>query len=447
MTELSFTLEQWLDYISLAIKNKELSKVLQVKNQLNQLIPTNKQQPLCRLLYQRAWQAFEQKQFETAQILFDWLAELDSNSWQVQLAFAMLKQQTLGKTETSKQFRNFICRQPIYCYQPSTLSNAINIGVIITSGTKDLDFTGGQLGIASGLTEVYYLLNNPQYRVCLLFIEAINAKDIEGFDCIINAISDSDLYLAQMQTLQSLLSNTTKPIINHPSYSQLSSRDYIYNQNPQVPQLVVPKVVRVNLQSDNKQALLSIIAQHQFQYPLLIRPVGTQNGKEFTFLNDESDINNYVINTGDYYITQYHEFKSSDGYYRKYRCWCIGDNFLLAHLLMSDNWNVHGNARFSTMINNPWTLIEEEDFLSNGLGYYEGLIINIMRELKAIIKLDYFGVDFGLNQNGEFILFEANATMLSLTNANLSNQFPYLLTVKNNNAHAFQQLIAQKIAN
>ena len=41
-------------------------------------------------------------------------------------------------------------------------------------------------------------------------------------------------------------------------------------------------------------------------------------------------------------------------------------------------------------------------------------VMDALQEIQKTLGLDYGGIDFGLNQNGDVLLFEANATMAIL---------------------------------
>jgi hypothetical protein len=54
---------------------------------------------------------------------------------------------------------------------------------------------------------------------------------------------------------------------------------------------------------------------------------------------------------------------------------------------------------------------EEAEFLSNMPGVLGKRAMDALREIQKTLGLDYGGIDFGLNEKGEVLLFEANATM------------------------------------
>jgi hypothetical protein len=80
------------------------------------------------------------------------------------------------------------------------------------------------------------------------------------------------------------------------------------------------------------------------------------------------------------------------------------------HLAISKHWKVHYFS--AAMKDNPLFRKEEEAFL---LRMPEVLGQNALKALYAIEKtlaLDYAGIDFSIDPEGNIILFEANATMI-----------------------------------
>ncbi|MFZ2727721.1 MAG: hypothetical protein WAX77_15825 [Methylococcaceae bacterium] len=447
MTTSPLSIKAWIEFIETAIEKNDFKQVVSIKNQLNSQVQDDNKPLLSQTLYQQGWKAFKAKRFNVAQELFTWLAELNPKNWSVHLSHAALKQQLLGAEEATVQFRNFVTTNPIFPYQLATIEPAIKIGVLVSLGSDNISFNDGGFSIANGLTEVQHLLKSPQYSVALLFVEGINSQDIALFDCIINTVSDSDLYYEQLLQLQQLLTDSNKPVINHPKHSILSTRDYIAQHSHAIENLIVPKTIKLALNTSQADALVLAITEHSLHYPVLIRPVGTQNGDGFVLLRNETEAVNYTFKTAHYYLSEYYEFQSKDGFYRKYRCWCIGDEIVLNHLTVGDQWNVHNPVRITVMGNNPHLNEEEKDFVINGYDYHQGFIKRIVLELKKIIGLDYFGVDFNLTQNGEFVLFEANATMLSSFRSLDPVAFPHLKDVLDKHISTFQHLISLKTAN
>jgi hypothetical protein len=435
--------EQWITDIQNATIASDLKKVKALKKKVAKLTVVGPHRLLlCRSLYHRGWQAFESGHLRVAEQLFYWLEQLDRTNWHAHLAGATLRQLSLGQTEASRQFRIFVKANPVFRCQESQSQDVVKLGIFATTGKHDINFVSGGYNIPEGLTETQHLTLSPDYSVSTLFIDGISGKDIKPFDCLINAISDSDLYSDRLRQLRDLLNSSNLPIINDPAHSILTTRDYICANRGQSDGLIIPKTVKVKLSAKNNGILPHEINTNDLRYPLLLRPAGTQNGQDFILLNNHGDASGYDANDGDYYLTEYYDFKSRDGFYRKYRCWSIGDEVIPNHLHISDQWNVHSPCRLEIMMHNPWMLEEERAFLNSD----NERIADGVRKIKEIIKLDYFGVDFGLTEGGDMILFEANATMQSSFRPDSIKLFPHLGDAIIRHRQSFRRLIAQKIS-
>ena len=64
------------------------------------------------------------------------------------------------------------------------------------------------------------------------------------------------------------------------------------------------------------------------------------------------------------------------------------------------------------MADNAEHRAEDAEFLENMSGVLGPLAMAALEEIQKTLGLDYGGIDFGINERGEVLLFEANATMV-----------------------------------
>jgi hypothetical protein len=122
----------------------------------------------------------------------------------------------------------------------------------------------------------------------------------------------------------------------------------------------------------------------------------------------------------DRYVIDYIDYRSVDGFFRKYRFLFIGGEILPYHLAIGDDWKLHRDS--TEMGRHVWMQDEEERFLRDpeqvfGAAHYEAL-----RLIRDRIGLDYFGIDCGLDRDGKLVVFEVNASMLV---HDQNPEFPY----------------------
>ena len=100
-----------------------------------------------------------------------------------------------------------------------------------------------------------------------------------------------------------------------------------------------------------------------------------------------------------------------DGFYRKYRMIFVDRTPYAYHLAIGRHWMVHHQS--TDMADDPARIAEDLAFLRDPEAAIGGRAMNAIRAVGRRLDLDYGGVDFGLTRNGQVLLFEANATMLT----------------------------------
>ena len=80
------------------------------------------------------------------------------------------------------------------------------------------------------------------------------------------------------------------------------------------------------------------------------------------------------------------------------------------HLAISKQWKIHYFS--ADMRDRAEHRAEEAKFLADMPEVLGANAMAALQQLSAALGLDYGGIDFALNQGGEILLFEANATMV-----------------------------------
>lgn len=100
----------------------------------------------------------------------------------------------------------------------------------------------------------------------------------------------------------------------------------------------------------------------------------------------------------------------SKGAYCKYRVMFVGDELLPLHCAISPDWNVHYYT--AGMEASASRRARDAAFLADMQGVVGGQAMAALRAIGDALALDYGGVDFALDEKGEVVVFEANATMV-----------------------------------
>jgi hypothetical protein len=144
-----------------------------------------------------------------------------------------------------------------------------------------------------------------------------------------------------------------------------------------------------------------------------VRVVGAHGGKEMVRIDtplDGGEINQLRNGKRPLYVTEFHDFVSPDGFYRKSRIAVVGEDIFLRHHVVGEEWLLHSARR---------ALDTEAEEIATFAGFDTGWgssLRPLFREIGRRLDLDFFGVDCNIDGSGRVTLFEANACMLILKN-------------------------------
>ena len=239
--------------------------------------------------------------------------------------------------------------------------------------------------------------------------------DLSRFHCVLNLVTDPDQHPRTLGVMKKLLAGYRGKVVNRPEAVLKTTRDQVALTLAGIECLTVPRVLR--LRGGRPDAGLRAVERAGLRFPLLVRRSGTHSGKTVTFAEDGETLSAVIEEKGDYFATEFVEFASADGLYRKYRIFVFGGRVVLRHMLAGDNWNIHARQRVEFMACRQSLLEEEMLLFAGGNEPFPAPVQSVLRALAARFPLDFFGVDFGIDRRGQAVLFEANATM---------NFFPFM---------------------
>lgn len=353
-------------------------------------------------------------------------------------------QQIDGKSIASKIFREFLSNNPTHKVKSTYSDDKIKIGTVVNSGSGDINFHDGSFSLSRGHSESMDLVNENNFENWIIFSDNANKKDYLEFDIIFNAISDPDIFNIELKKIIPFINASKANIINHPNNNIRNTRDWLYGQLKEIDDIIIPKTLKINSLEFADGRLCEFAKKYNISYPFLIRPAGSQTGVGLNIIQNEVDASKIIIKSGEFYLTEFYDFASKDGYYRKYRFWNIGDEVIPSHLFINSIWNVHRSCRLDLMKNNIWMIEEEKKFLIGDF-IFNDRIKKAIANLREIIGLEYFGVDCSFCDDGRIIIFEANSTMRSASYLEFTNDFSYLRDVFINHSAAFKRMIAGKL--
>lgn len=238
------------------------------------------------------------------------------------------------------------------------------------------------------------------------------ATPLPAHALIFNAIGDADLCKPALQTAHRITARATVPVINDPCAVMKTGRLDNATELARLSGVVTPKVLQVARSRLGGGDGAACLAENGFTFPLLLRSPGYHTGRNFVLVENASGLTAAVADLpGDeLLVIEYLDARGMDGNARKYRVMMIGGKLFPLHLAISRNWKVHYFT--SDMADQPDHRAEEMAFLKDMRAVLGDKASAALAAICDRLALDYAGVDFGLNDNGDLLLFEANATMV-----------------------------------
>ena len=237
-------------------------------------------------------------------------------------------------------------------------------------------------------------------------------------DVVLSAICDPDTNGRTLKIVADVVEKIGRPVVNPPERVMTTTRAEMSERLQGIDGLIVPKTVRLTPEfaSDINDA----IEDGTISYPFLFREAGAHGGTKLALLESKEDLrllDQFAFDGRTFYATEFVDFRSDDGLYRKYRVLLIGGVPFPKHLIVSDHWNIHAEDRHRFMDETQFVR-EEERFLDTFTASRYPALTAIADEL----QLDYCGVDFALDANDQLVLFEANACFRALVGRESSTQ-------------------------
>jgi glutathione synthase/RimK-type ligase-like ATP-grasp enzyme len=234
---------------------------------------------------------------------------------------------------------------------------------------------------------------------------------------IFNQIADPDTHRGALQRCVELCDQVDTRVINHPQKILQTSRDQVSQTLQGITGVVVPRTQR--FQPSSPEEVFSRAAAEGFEMPFITRVAGLHGGVSMVKVDSRDDysaLHALPFDGRDFYLTEFVDYKSADGLYRKTRIAVVDGVPLIRHHLIDSNWMVHASAlRF--MDQQPMLMDEANSVLEDFDGTLRPAIEDRLSEITRRLGLDYYGIDCHIDGQGEVLIFEANANMNILYNS------------------------------
>ncbi|HYZ14982.1 MAG TPA: hypothetical protein VE591_01225 [Candidatus Acidoferrum sp.] len=238
------------------------------------------------------------------------------------------------------------------------------------------------------------------------------------YDAVFVAAGESQAAQPALKMLAEILPHQPAPVVNRPErvarlgripFAELFARARFCRVVP------TARLTRVTY------------AERGFVLPHIVRPVDSHGGHGLERIDDDRARDAYLarVDAPELYVQPFVDYRSSDGFYRKYRIIFVDGEPYPFHLAISPRWMVHYyNA---AMTEHQWMRDEEHAFLARMDAVFDGELRAALDEAARLLALDYVGIDCAIDRDGKLLIFEAdNALLVHLLDDR--SLFPYKFT-------------------
>jgi tetratricopeptide (TPR) repeat protein len=264
-----------------------------------------------------------------------------------------------------------------------------------------------------GNIPIRHILDDTTFKTFVLTTDYCNQRDpLPAHHVVFNSIGDADLAHKALLAAESVLVRTSAPVLNAPAAVLATGRADNSIRLRNIPLVVTPLTVvlpKQSLQAPDARRTLSL---HGFHFPLLVRAPGFHTGRHFFKVDEPQHLDSSLAEIPGNQVTviQYLDARGRDGKSRKYRVMMIDGRLYPLHVAISSHWKIHYFT--AEMAERPDHRAEDEAFLEDMPSILGPPVMRALTAIQNTLGLDYAGIDFGLSQDGQLLLFEANATMV-----------------------------------
>jgi len=249
-------------------------------------------------------------------------------------------------------------------------------------------------------------------------------KPLDQYDLILNAIGDADsskisllvaqdFFDKQINSIPSFTSfYSNNKIINSPDKVLLSGRTFNAERFKKIHFVKTANTRTLNREDLKTTETIKDALTLKVKFPVLVRSLGFQTGKHFEYASTPEDLSNIASSLpgAELLVMEFLDTKDERGYFKKYRVMFIGGNIYPLHLAISKHWKVHYFS--AAMKDSAENRDQEKAFLERMEETIGAKALKALESIQRELALDYAGIDFAIDAQGELVVFEANATMI-----------------------------------
>ncbi|MEX2409113.1 MAG: hypothetical protein WD489_08395, partial [Rhodovibrionaceae bacterium] len=360
---------------------------------------------------------------------------------------------TYGKAEKMKYAERaanfFVRRFPAYI-APQALPG---VRALLLEHTSRMLLTDTRYGRkAYAVNNMVSMMQDGRVAFSHLYIDlsrdpAGEALRIPPCDVIYNNAANAELLLANkgfmLRRAQAICRNLNLPVINPVEKVVETTRRHNYERFHKFSGLVFPKTIKLTFDAGREDEVVKRIGE-AIPFPLILRQAYTHADTETDRVRDEKELRailpKYAGKSA--YIIQYIDCSDDDGIFRRYRVLFVGDRMFPSSVLASQGWNVHGSSAIDLMDKTEHLKEHERSYQADMASVVGQDALDIFWKIREVVGLDYFGIDYNFDRQGNLVIFEINPSMnLAIRER---GAFPYLLKGNSEIMRAMEDLMIER---
>lgn len=240
-----------------------------------------------------------------------------------------------------------------------------------------------------------------------------NVLDLEQFDIAYNNCAVHETIELQDRTKhrEQIVAELRVPLVNGLQAVAQTTRVGNAETYATAERFIFPRTMRIEHGLDPSPAKKQIL--DRLKLPVIIRPLQSHVGVGVSLVHNERELEDEIAKRpfSESYVIEYHDCRSDDELFRRYRFACVDGRLSANSLHVSKQWSVHGEDRKAL----GWV---DHGFDREELAFFDApdqllgaAPDEVFEEIVDNTALDIYGFDFGFRRDGRLVVFEINAAM------------------------------------
>ncbi len=304
---------------------------------------------------------------------------------------------------------------------PRRASHELTIGLIDNPPSKT--------NLLRPWPQAYFTINYPaqivrslsdRCRMAALFYRA-GEHAIDRFrscqpDVVINNVTNAE-YLQtgdNLKDVEAFIARIAPRVINPPSAAINCTRQKNPEKLAGIDGLILPSIQRFLCDLSRLDELVAQI-EAGTDYPMIVRTVYEQEAQNMLLVHNRAELAEAIRKLGkaQIYIVEYIGQPREYGFFRRMRSFFVSGQPIVLWVDYAPKWIVQsrGKIDLQTYRDHPDLLQKANAMIRDPRGELGDKAVKALEAVGRKIPLDIFGMDFDVDDDGNVVFFETNATM------------------------------------